>query len=89
MRGVAAHDTALSAGRGDGRSREEEADEQVIACDIPAVRRIVPKRHGDDRGWFSETYRADVLAASGIDIAFRWRAWRRSPTYRASSAASS
>lgn len=39
---------------------------QVIETDIPAVKRVVPKRFGDDRGWFSETYRVDVLAAAGI-----------------------
>ncbi|AWN41150.1 dTDP-4-dehydrorhamnose 3,5-epimerase [Methylobacterium durans] len=43
---------------------------KVIPTDIPAVTRVVPQRFGDDRGWFSETYRADVLADSGIDIAF-------------------
>jgi dTDP-4-dehydrorhamnose 3,5-epimerase len=30
------------------------------------VKRLVPNRHGDARGWFSETYRADKLAAAGI-----------------------
>lgn len=39
---------------------------QVIETEIPAVKRVVPKRFGDDRGWFSETYRVDVLAAAGI-----------------------
>lgn len=39
---------------------------QVIDTEIPAVKRVVPKRFGDDRGWFSETYRVDVLAAAGI-----------------------
>ena len=39
---------------------------QVIETEIPAVRRVVPKRHGDDRGWFSEVYRADLLAEHGI-----------------------
>lgn len=43
---------------------------QVIDTAIPAVKRVIPKRHGDDRGWFSETFRADVLAQSGIDVAF-------------------
>ena len=43
---------------------------QVIDTAIPAVKRVIPKRHGDDRGWFSETFRADVLAQHGIDIAF-------------------
>ena len=27
-------------------------------------------RHGDDRGWFSELYRRDVLQAAGIDVDF-------------------
>ncbi|MEA1835054.1 dTDP-4-dehydrorhamnose 3,5-epimerase [Methylobacterium durans] len=43
---------------------------KVIPTDVPAVMRIVPRRFGDDRGWFSETYRADVLAENGINIAF-------------------
>ncbi|GJE61580.1 dTDP-4-dehydrorhamnose 3,5-epimerase [Methylobacterium trifolii] len=38
----------------------------VIETRIPAVKRVVPKRHGDARGWFSETFRADVLARAGI-----------------------
>ena len=31
---------------------------------------IEPTRHGDHRGFFSETFRCDTLAASGIDAAF-------------------
>lgn len=42
----------------------------VIATEIPEVVRVVPKRHGDARGWFSETYRADVLAGAGIADVF-------------------
>ena len=38
---------------------------QVIETEIPAVKRVIPKRHGDDRGWFSEVYRADLLAGYG------------------------
>jgi len=33
---------------------------------IPAVKLVCPTRFGDDRGWFSETYRADTLAAAGV-----------------------
>lgn len=40
---------------------------KVIDTDIPAVKRVIPNRFGDDRGWFSETYRADILAAAGIE----------------------
>ena len=42
----------------------------VIDTEIPAVKRIVPKRFGDARGWFSETFRADVLARAGITAPF-------------------
>lgn len=42
----------------------------VIETEIPAVKRVRPKRHGDARGWFSETFRADVLAEAGIPCAF-------------------
>jgi dTDP-4-dehydrorhamnose 3,5-epimerase len=39
---------------------------KVFDQTIPAVKLIRPTRFGDDRGWFSETYRADVLAAAGV-----------------------
>lgn len=42
----------------------------VIDTPIPAVKRIVPKRFGDARGWFSETFRADVLERAGISAPF-------------------
>jgi len=35
-----------------------------------AVRLIKPKRFGDDRGWFMETYSAAMLAGAGIDLDF-------------------
>ena len=37
---------------------------------IPEVLSLVPARHGDDRGFFSETFRVDVLAAHGVAAAF-------------------
>ncbi|WP_336488169.1 dTDP-4-dehydrorhamnose 3,5-epimerase [Methylobacterium nigriterrae] len=43
---------------------------QVVETEIPAVKRVVPRRFGDERGWFSETFRADILAQAGIDNAF-------------------
>ncbi|MBX9932352.1 MAG: dTDP-4-dehydrorhamnose 3,5-epimerase [Methylobacterium sp.] len=43
---------------------------RVIETEIPAVKRVVPVRHGDARGWFSETFRADILAANGIANGF-------------------
>ena len=37
---------------------------------IPDVRMLVPGKHGDRRGFFSETYNKKALAAVGIDIDF-------------------
>jgi dTDP-4-dehydrorhamnose 3,5-epimerase len=37
---------------------------------IPDVRLIMPKRHGDHRGFLSEVYSRRALAAAGIDIDF-------------------
>jgi dTDP-4-dehydrorhamnose 3,5-epimerase len=34
------------------------------------VRLIRPRRHGDTRGWFTETYNHDVFAAVGIHCTF-------------------
>jgi dTDP-4-dehydrorhamnose 3,5-epimerase len=37
---------------------------------IPDVLLITPKRHGDARGWFSETWSRPSLAKAGLDIDF-------------------
>jgi dTDP-4-dehydrorhamnose 3,5-epimerase len=37
---------------------------------IPEVLLITPKRHGDARGWFSETWSRKSLAAAGIEADF-------------------
>lgn len=37
---------------------------------LPGVKLIQPTRHGDDRGYFSETYRRDVLREAGVAIDF-------------------
>jgi dTDP-4-dehydrorhamnose 3,5-epimerase len=37
---------------------------------VPGVILIEPRVHGDQRGFFMETYRADVFKAHGIDKAF-------------------
>lgn len=42
----------------------------VFETAIPDVKRVVPRRFEDDRGWFSETFRVDTLAAVGITEAF-------------------
>jgi dTDP-4-dehydrorhamnose 3,5-epimerase len=37
---------------------------------MPAVRLLTPRRHRDDRGWFSETFRAADFASEGISASF-------------------
>lgn len=37
---------------------------------IPDVLLITPKRHGDSRGWFAETYNRKALADAGVDFEF-------------------
>ncbi|MCI3181554.1 dTDP-4-dehydrorhamnose 3,5-epimerase [Caulobacter sp. CCUG 60055] len=41
----------------------------VTPLAIPEVLLITPKRFGDERGFFSETWRADTLAEAGVDVA--------------------
>jgi len=43
---------------------------QTRRLSIPDILEIVPKKFGDDRGFFSETYNAASFADAGIDIAF-------------------
>lgn len=43
---------------------------QVVSLEIPEVRLITPKKHGDARGFFSETYNKNTFAAHGIDLDF-------------------
>jgi dTDP-4-dehydrorhamnose 3,5-epimerase len=37
---------------------------------IPDVRLIIPKRHGDHRGFFAEVYSREALRKSGVDVEF-------------------
>jgi len=37
---------------------------------IPEVMLITPRRHGDDRGWFSETWSRRVMLDAGLDLDF-------------------
>ena len=39
---------------------------RITPLEIPDVKVIRPVRFEDDRGWFSETYRKDLLAEAGI-----------------------
>jgi dTDP-4-dehydrorhamnose 3,5-epimerase len=43
---------------------------EIIKTALDGVFEIRAKRHGDDRGWFSETYKQHVLLDAGIDIDF-------------------
>ncbi|MGO1118070.1 dTDP-4-dehydrorhamnose 3,5-epimerase [Rhodovibrionaceae bacterium A322] len=43
---------------------------EVISTAIPDVKIIKPKKHGDHRGFFSETYNAKAMKEAGIDIDF-------------------
>jgi dTDP-4-dehydrorhamnose 3,5-epimerase len=43
---------------------------QIDATDLPDVMILTPRRFGDARGWFSETWNAERLREAGIDLAF-------------------
>jgi dTDP-4-dehydrorhamnose 3,5-epimerase len=43
---------------------------EIITTALDGVVEIRPRRHGDDRGWFSETYKQHTLRDAGIDIDF-------------------
>ena len=43
---------------------------QVERLSIPEVLLLTPRRHGDARGWFSETYNQRVLAEAGLSEVF-------------------
>jgi dTDP-4-dehydrorhamnose 3,5-epimerase len=60
----------MSAGLADGIRGEGRAGMDVIETEIPDVKRIKPKRFGDSRGWFSETFRVDAMEKAGITAPF-------------------
>jgi dTDP-4-dehydrorhamnose 3,5-epimerase len=43
---------------------------QIVDTEIAGLKIISPKRFSDDRGWFEEVYRRDLLVAAGIDDEF-------------------
>jgi dTDP-4-dehydrorhamnose 3,5-epimerase len=43
---------------------------EVLTTAIPEVKILVPKKHGDHRGFFSETWSRKQLAAIGVDADF-------------------
>jgi dTDP-4-dehydrorhamnose 3,5-epimerase len=38
----------------------------ILTLEIPDVKLVRPRRFGDERGWFMETYRREALASAGI-----------------------
>ena len=43
---------------------------EIVETAIPDVKILTPKKHGDHRGFFSETYNRKVLAEHGITLEF-------------------
>ncbi len=43
---------------------------KIERLEIPDVLLVIPVKHNDPRGFFSETFRADALLASGVEAAF-------------------
>lgn len=43
---------------------------EVLSLEIPALKLITPKRWGDDRGFFSETYNRRLFAEHGLALEF-------------------
>jgi dTDP-4-dehydrorhamnose 3,5-epimerase len=43
---------------------------QIEETALPGVLILTPRRFGDDRGWFSETWNAAAMANAGLDLAF-------------------
>ena len=41
----------------------------IVSLDLPGVK-ISPRKFGDARGFFSETYNRDAFAAAGLDHVF-------------------
>jgi len=43
---------------------------QIVDTEIAGVKRILPVRHGDSRGFFCEIFRDDTLRQHGIEVSF-------------------
>src|ERR1700761_6727363 len=43
---------------------------QLIELEIPEVKLLIPKKHGDARGFFSETYSTQAMKELGLDLEF-------------------
>ena len=47
-----------------------QPDMQLIEAEIPAVKILAPKKYGDHRGFFSETFSRKLLRDLGVDLEF-------------------
>lgn len=52
------------------RDISNEIDMQFEETEIPAVKIVTPKKHGDARGFFSEVYKRSDWDTAGIDCLF-------------------
>jgi dTDP-4-dehydrorhamnose 3,5-epimerase len=43
---------------------------EIIDARLPGAKLIKPSVHGDERGFFLESFRADALAAAGVEASF-------------------
>lgn len=43
---------------------------QIEHTPLPGVVILIPRRFGDDRGWFTETWNAERMAEAGLDLSF-------------------
>jgi dTDP-4-dehydrorhamnose 3,5-epimerase len=43
---------------------------EVVELSIPGVKLFTPRKHGDARGFFSETYSRPEFARAGVDVEF-------------------
>jgi dTDP-4-dehydrorhamnose 3,5-epimerase len=59
-------------------AREGALSFRFEPLEISDVVSVTPTRHGDERGFFQESYRASAFAAAGIGIAFVQDNWARS-----------
>jgi dTDP-4-dehydrorhamnose 3,5-epimerase len=51
-------------------THEEDVALDIADTAIPEVKRLVPRRFADSRGFFTETWNAARMRAAGLDIAF-------------------
>jgi dTDP-4-dehydrorhamnose 3,5-epimerase len=50
--------------------QQKEKTMQIERLEIPDLLLVTPRKHSDQRGFFSEIFRADVFAGSGTDASF-------------------